>query len=189
MRPALLALLSCQQAAAIRGVGALSFTTCAQALTRPRVGVVRCAARVRVVSVGKNKEKWLQQAIEIYVTRLRPVLSLEFQLVKDDDALEAAWLKAQESEPCIVLDENGQQYSSREFSHMLFDKIEEGGSRVTFVIGGAEGLPPALKASLKKQQLFSLGCLTFTHQMARLLLAEQVYRASEIRRGSGYHKD
>ena len=68
--------------------------------------------------------------------------------------------------------------------------MEEGGSRVTFIIGGADGLPPALKQAAGQQaSLISLGRLTYTHQMARLLLAEQIYRATEIRRGSGYHKD
>ena len=68
-----------------------------------------------------------------------------------------------------------------------FDALEAGGSRVTFIIGGADGLPPALKAD--PGRLLSLSRLTFTHQMARLLLIEQIYRATEIRRGSGYHKD
>ena len=58
---------------------------------------------------------------------------------------------------------------------------------MSFFIGGAEGLPPELKADRKR--LLSLGSLTLTHQMARLILVEQVYRATEIRRGSGYHKD
>ena len=117
-------------------------------------------------------------------------MALDCQWVRDDAALEASWRKARENEPCIVLDERGYTYNSVEFSELLYEKMEEGGSRVSFFIGGAECLPPALKeASSKKQPLFSLGRLTYTHQMARLLLSEQIYRATEIRRGSGYHKD
>ena len=67
----------------------------------------------------------------------------------------------------------------------LIEAFEEGGSRVSFIIGGAEGLPPSLKAS---SELLSLSRMTLTHQMARLFLAEQIYRAAEIRRGSPYHK-
>ena len=57
----------------------------------------------------------------------------------------------------------------------------------SFFIGGADGLPAELKAD--RSRLLSLSKLTFTHQMARLLLVEQIYRATEIRKGSGYHKD
>ena len=57
---------------------------------------------------------------------------------------------------------------------------------MTFVIGGAEGIPPALKA--KAKALISLSRMTFTHQITRLILVEQVYRALEIERGSAYHK-
>ena len=97
--------------------------------------------------------------------------------------------RARENEPCIVLDERGSLCDSRQFASLLFKKIEEGGSRVTFVIGCAEGLPSAMKADTAQEPLLSLSRLTFTHQMARLLLVEQVYRASEIRRGSKYHND
>ena len=63
--------------------------------------------------------------------------------------------------------------------------MERGGSRLSFIIGGAEGLPAEVRADAT---LVSLSRLTFTHQMARLVLAEQIYRATEIRKGSGYHK-
>merc|ERR1712050_427765 len=88
--------------------------------------------RVRLISVGKNKEKWLEQAIDIYVRRLRPILTLECQWVRDDVALEASWRRALEREPCIVLDERGAQYSSVEFQQVLYQKIDDGGSRLSF---------------------------------------------------------
>ncbi|KAL1523879.1 hypothetical protein AB1Y20_018798 [Prymnesium parvum] len=181
-------------------MGWLLVSLALQALCGPAVpyratrAAIRCqppqlGPRVRLISVGRNKESWLEQAVEIYTSRLRQVLSIEFQWVRDDAALETAWRKAQEAEPCILLDERGTQLSSVEFSAMLFDRLEEGGSRLTFVIGGAEGLPRAVKASASRRDCFSLGRLTYTHQIARLLLVEQIYRAAEIRRGSGYHKD
>jgi 23S rRNA (pseudouridine1915-N3)-methyltransferase len=63
-----------------------------------------------------------------------------------------------------------------------------GGSRLAFVIGGAEGLPASIKGS-RQYEFWSLSKLTFTHQWARVLLTEQLYRATEIRKGSGYHKE
>lgn len=77
-----------------------------------------------------------------------------------------------------------------QFSHFLRSlsllSLPTGGSRLVFVIGGAEGLPPSLK---KSKELWSLSKLTFTHQWARVLLTEQIYRATEIKKGSGYHKE
>lgn len=61
-----------------------------------------------------------------------------------------------------------------------------GGSRLSIVIGGAEGLPPSLKQG---RELWSLSPMTFTHQWARVVLAEQIYRATEIKKGSAYHKE
>lgn len=145
-----------------------------------------CGPRVRIVTVGKTKDAALAGAIETYVTRLRGVLAIEQLAVRDDAALCAQVARC--SEPCIVLDERGAQpASSVAFSERVYRGLEEGGSRLTFAIGGADGLPAELKAD--RGRLLSLGQLTFPHQIAKLLLVEQLYRAAEIRRGSQYHKD
>ena len=148
-----------------------------------RHGALSCGPRVRILSPGKTKESWLEEAIGIYTTRLRGTLELECVWVKDDAALLAQAGSA--AGGCIALDPLGKSVTSVQFSELLFSELEAGGSRLNFVIGGAEGLPPELRA---EAQLLSLSRMTFTHQMARLLLAEQVYRAVEIRKGSGYHK-
>mmetsp|Transcript_67031 Transcript_67031/g.111424 ORF Transcript_67031/g.111424 Transcript_67031/m.111424 type:complete len:179 (-) Transcript_67031:44-580(-) len=139
-------------------------------------------SRVRIVSVGKTKEVWLQEAIGEYTKRLRATLDVQCEWVRDDRALVA---EAQRP-GCIVLDERGSQCSSEEFSHILFDALEQGGSRLSFIIGAADGLPPSIRNG--PHRLLSLSRMTFTHQMARLLLVEQIYRACEIRRGSKYHR-
>ena len=154
-----------------------------RAATVPGRCTVSCGPRVRIISPGKTKESWLEEAIGIYTTRLRGTLELECVWVKDDAALLAQVGSAPGG--CIALDPLGKSVTSEQFSELLFSALEAGGSRLSFVIGGAEGLPPELRA---KAQLVSLSRMTFTHQMARLLLAEQVYRAAEIRKGSGYHK-
>ena len=147
-----------------------------------RVADVRCGPRVRIVSPGKNKERWLEDAIELYTTRLRGTLELECVWVRDDAALVK---QARDAGSVIALDPLGKTCTSEEFSELLFAAIERGGSRLSFIIGGAEGLPKEVRADAT---LVSLSRLTFTHQMARLVLAEQIYRATEIRKGSGYHK-
>jgi 23S rRNA (pseudouridine1915-N3)-methyltransferase len=111
----------------------------------------------------------------------------------------------------VLLDPRGQALTSEEFASCFYGWSESGGSRLTFVIGGAEGLPDELRSqpssnissnssnrkmmmrsstlsSSDRPTLISLSSLTFTHQMARVLLMEQIYRATEIRKGSDYHK-
>ena len=88
-------------------------------------------------------------------------------------------------------DPNGKSSTSEIFSDELYQWLDSGGSRVSFVIGGSQGLPLELKekkANTAPYLLRSLSELTFTHLFARTILIEQIYRASEIRKGSDYHK-
>lgn len=137
--------------------------------------------KIKLISVGKTKEEWLDQAIEEYVKRLKPVATFEFLWAKNNEQLLA--LVEKESN-AVALDAAGQQMTSEEFAVFLNKKLEFGGSRLTLVIGGAEGLPP----ELKKLPLISLSPMTMTHQIVRLVLLEQIYRGFEIARGSKYHK-
>lgn len=137
---------------------------------------------LKIVSVGKTKESWLNDALDEYVKRLTSSLDITFIWAKDDIQL----IKLLENEKNMVcFDESGKTFNSIEFANFLFHKMESGGSRVTFVIGGPEGLPAILK---KRSDLISLSRLTLTHQFVRLLLLEQVYRAFEISKGTKYHK-
>ena len=92
---------------------------------------------------------------------------------------------AQKEAYIIALDPNGMTFTSPSFSNFLFQSIEESGARITFVIGGPKGLPKELKQT---KHLISFSKMTFTHQLIRLILVEQIYRAFEIARGSHYHK-
>ena len=142
--------------------------------TQRRAAVV-CGIQVRIVSVGKTKEKWLNEAIEEYTKRLRPTMALEFAWVKDDNALEETWRRAVKAgESCLVLDELGEMHSSRQFSSLLFDALETGGSRASFFIGGAEGLPPALREATGPRGLLSLSRLTLSRP-AQSRILESLY--------------
>lgn len=138
--------------------------------------------KIKIISVGKTKESWLEEAISEYVKRLQGVLSFEFIWVKNDEQL----IVAASKEPIIVcLDPAGSSKSSEEFALYFKDKVVQAGSRLAFVIGGAEGLPKEIKS---RGDLLSLSKLTFTHQLTRLVLVEQIYRATEIIKGTQYHK-
>lgn len=138
-----------------------------------------------VVGKKNSVENWIQSGCAEFEKRLVPVLELNTVYLKSDEALVDAVLEAKGLTIC--LDEAGRTFTSREFSEYYYKSLELGGAQVNFCIGGFAGLPPALKNN--KYPLISLSKLTWTHQMARLLLIEQIYRATEIHKGSGYHKD
>jgi 23S rRNA (pseudouridine1915-N3)-methyltransferase len=133
---------------------------------------------IKILSIGKNKEKWLDNAISEYQKRLQSTIKIEFQWLRDDEKLISATLKTKNP---IGLDPNGKVMTSEQFAGWFSDL----GANITFIIGGAQGLPQILKNTMP---LISLSKLTFTHQITRLILIEQVYRAIEINKGSSYHK-
>lgn len=144
--------------------------------------MLKAVIKIKVLSVGKIKEVWLEQAMAEYLRRTQGQMAFEFCWSKDDVALESA---VERCESAIGLDPNGPMMSSERFAEFFERQVMAGGSKIAFVIGGAEGLPPELK---KRLPLISLSPMTFTHQMTRLILVEQIYRASEILKGSKYHK-
>jgi 23S rRNA (pseudouridine1915-N3)-methyltransferase len=136
--------------------------------------------KVKVITQGKVKEPWLHEALAEYEKRLTGKMDIDWILIDKPKDLEDKALK----EPhLIALDIKGQYLSSEQFSKALFSKWS---LRPCFVIGGFDGLPPSILTHAKYR--FSLSPLTFTHQMVRLILVEQLYRALEIEQGSSYHK-
>jgi 23S rRNA (pseudouridine1915-N3)-methyltransferase len=145
---------------------------------------------IRIVGRKAGSEKWLEAGVAMYETRLRPS-SLEVKTTwhKDNDALvKGVETDQSKGHVVVLLDPLGKTRTSEQLSDDLYQWLDQGGSRLSLVIGGAEGLPSELKETIPSPQLMSLSALTFTHQFARLMLIEQIYRASEIRKGSGYHK-
>lgn len=157
--------------------------------------------KIRIVAVGKIKEKYLSAGIAEFVKRLTPFCRLEIVelneermpdnpsptekqqvLVKEGERL----LKAVGSGSyLIVLDVAGKLISSEELSAKFDGLALSGQSDITFLIGGPFGLSPAIIAAAHERISFSR--MTFTHQMIRLLLVEQIYRAFKISRGEPYH--
>lgn len=131
---------------------------------------------IKILTIGKTKEPWLIDALGEYKKRLTPHAKISLELVRSDDAL----VQKATSEPNLIcLDPAGKTHTSESFATLIAAH-----SRHTFVIGGPDGLPPPLRT----YPLLSLSALTFTHQITRLILYEQIYRAFEINRGSSYHK-
>jgi len=138
--------------------------------------------KIKILSIGKTKEAWLEEAIAEYEKRLKGKVFFEFVWLKTDDQLLAA---AEKENFVIGLDPQGKMFSSDAFAEFFHEQVIFAGSKISFVIGGATGLPQKFKTNIP---LISLSLMTFTHQMTRLLLVEQIYRATEILKGSNYHK-
>jgi 23S rRNA (pseudouridine1915-N3)-methyltransferase len=158
--------------------------------------------QIRVVAVGKIKEKFLQDGIAEYEKRLRPYVKLQIIEIPEEKRSASASVsmetlaKEKEGERIlaavpggafmIALEIQGQDWSSIALAEALSRWEMEGRNQCVFAIGGDLGLSPAV---LKRSDLrLSLSKMTFTHPMARLLLVEQIYRAFRILRGEPYHK-
>ena len=155
--------------------------------------------RFELLFLGKTKEKYLATGIEDFRKRLSRYAEVDIKTLKEQKwgngesekkikEEETARLLASCSQPTFIvaLDPGGKQVSSEELAKLIQQWEEQGRRRVTFIIGGPLGLAPAIKQSA--DNLLSLSSMTFTHEMARMLLLEQLYRACSIRAGSQYHK-
>jgi 23S rRNA (pseudouridine1915-N3)-methyltransferase len=140
-------------------------------------------SRIRILAVGKVRKSWVQEGVALYLKRLPGLVVTELRdstMTKEAEVIAAA---LRPDERLVLLTEEGTTYNSVAFAQQLRDS---GSARLAFVIGGAEGLDPALKA--RANWRLSLSPMTFPHELARLLLLEQLYRASSILQGGPYHK-
>ena len=158
--------------------------------------------KIRILAIGKIKEKYLKEGIEEYVSRIRPYSQIEVVEVNDepipDNPNESEIKKSKDlegkkvlkllkaSDYLIGLDLNKKEMTSEDFAKYINDKFVIGGSNISFVIGGSYGLSDELKERCNDS--ISLSKMTFLHQMTRLILLEQIYRAFKINRNETYHK-
>ena len=157
--------------------------------------------KIRIVAVGKLKEKYLREGVAEYAKRLAPFASVELletreeYMAENPSEAQRQQTLAKEGERLlrlvpersflIVLDVKGKLLSSEALAKELASRALQGQSDLTFLIGGAFGLSPAVRERADLRISFSP--MTFTHQMVRLLLYEQIYRAFKINRGEKYH--
>lgn len=158
--------------------------------------------KIKLFVIGKIKEEYLKIGISDYITRIKPYASIEVYEVKDEAVKQNASSKDKEKakdiegerilkllkkeDYLIALDLNKKQYISEEFASFLDKKLVENNASISFVIGGSYGLSEGLRS--RSNYSISLSNLTFTHQMSRLILLEQIYRAFKINNNETYHK-
>ena len=157
--------------------------------------------KVTIVCAGKLKEKYLTAGIREYLKRLQPFAQVEIheiheeKMPEDPSSAEKEQVLHKEGERLLklvppgsylfVLDVYGQEMASEDLAAKIADLGLHGRSSITFLIGGAFGLSKEVRRAADLRLSFSQ--LTFTHQMVRLLLVEQIYRCFKINRGEKYH--
>ena len=150
---------------------------------------------IKIISIGSIKEQYLKDAIEEYKKRISKYTNLEIIELKDEGLVEkykALKLEAEKIEKqlngreyIITLEIEGKQLTSEEFANKI-DQILIENSNITFIIGGSYGLSEEIKA--KSNLHLSFSKMTFPHQLFRVLLLEQIYRAYKINNNESYHK-
>jgi 23S rRNA (pseudouridine1915-N3)-methyltransferase len=154
--------------------------------------------KVSIICMGKSKERFVREGIKKYLRYLGPYASVEIRELKEEainDLKDAPRVRTKEAERIgkalaagvriVALDERGQECSSHEFAEFLSDCLESGSKGIVFIIGGAMGLDDSVLA--RAHRTLALSRWTFTHEMARLVLLEQIYRAFTIIKGRPYH--
>ena len=154
--------------------------------------------KILCLAIGKKHDSAIVAAIEDYTKRLRRYTPLDWQLLtpakgkmgfEEIKRAESVQLVAQikDDDYIVLLDEDGVELASSELADILDMLDMQVAKRIVFIIGGAYGVTDDLKK--RADVLWSLSKLTFPHQLVRLLLAEQLYRANTIRRGEPYHHE
>ena len=153
---------------------------------------------IKLIAIGKTDSQALLQLISEYENRLKHYVKFDLTIIpdiKNTKNLSETQQKEKEGElilkqltntdVLVLLDENGKQFSSVDFSSYLQKKMNAGLKQLVFVIGGPYGFSPEVYN--KAQGKISLSKMTFSHQMVRLFVVEQVYRAFTILRNEPYH--
>lgn len=157
--------------------------------------------KIKIYAIGKIKD-FYKLGVDEYVKRLSSYCKIEIVELKDESLpekpskkeiqkaidLEGKRVVAQlkEGEYLISLDLNKKEYTSEEFAAFIYKELESHGANISFVIGGSYGLSDELKSRVNAS--ICLSKMTFPHQLARLILLEQIYRAFKILNNETYHK-
>lgn len=155
--------------------------------------------KIKIIALGKIKEKFLKEGIDEFLKRLTPyaaveVIELSPVEIKDEHLIERAlddegekilsYIKPQSY--VITLEIKGKELSSEEFAEKIVELTNEGQGEIVFVIGSSCGI--SKNVSARANFKMSMSKMTFLHQFARLILIEQIYRAFKIIKGETYHK-
>jgi 23S rRNA (pseudouridine1915-N3)-methyltransferase len=148
---------------------------------------------IRILAVGRRHESWIEEGVGRYETRLKQPFNVEWVLLPHSareglsarqDESERILLKLKPDDFVVLLDERGKMLNSPSLSQKLLEPLERS-CQVVLIIGGAYGVDDSVHQ--RADLVWSLSSLVFPHQLVRLIVAEQLYRAQEIAVGHPYH--
>lgn len=156
--------------------------------------------KITLLFTGKTEDNYLKEGIDIYIKRIKHYIPVEINIIggrgkksrtpvgfhktRKGEKLPA---NTDSSRYIILLDDKGDSLSSEEFARFIESTIIRGYKEMVFVAGDAYGIPEEMYSTANR--IVSLSDMTFTHQMVRLILAEQIYRAMTIIKGESYHHE
>jgi len=146
--------------------------------------------KIKIAWIGKTKEPAIQSLTAEYLKRISRYVDVEGIAVRDEAAVLAMAGRARASKSAakstlFLMDSRGKEFSSEQFAKVLGDYQDRNPLPLVFAVGGANGFSDQARASA--QQVISLGKMTLAHEVARVVLLEQVYRAFTILKGHPYH--
>ena len=142
--------------------------------------------KIRLIMLGKTRREEVRALFDDYLGRIRRYAETEVNELRDGTPAALRKLKMEPGAAVVLLDANGKQFTSQQFAHWI-GSVRDGGAReIVFLCGDASGFPDVLHDAAK--QKISLSTLTMPHEFARVVLAEQIYRAFAILAGHPYPK-
>ncbi len=154
--------------------------------------------KLSILCMGKTKERFVQEGIAKYVRYIRPYADIELKELREEkigELRDAPLVRKKEAERIfkaapasahlVSLDERGEEFTSHEFALFLNKQLEAGVREMAFIVGGAMGLDESVTG--RSNTVMAMSRWTLTHEMARLVLLEQLYRAFTIIKGKPYH--
>jgi 23S rRNA (pseudouridine1915-N3)-methyltransferase len=142
--------------------------------------------KIRLLMLGKTRREEARTLLDDYTARIRHYADVEVTELRDAGPAALRKLKLDSSAAVVLLDAAGKQFTSQQFAKWLGDLRDRGTRELAFFCGDSEGFPADLRAAAK--QKISLSTLTMPHEFARVVLAEQIYRAFAILAGHPYPK-
>lgn len=142
--------------------------------------------KIRAFWVGKTKQPQCRELLEMYWTRLQAMTPCEVIEARDNEALEKAAQKEAANSFALVLDDGGRQFKSSELAELMKRLQDRSVQELRVFVGDQDGVPAAIKG--RANLLVSLSAMTFPHDLARVLVAEQLYRAMTMIKGHPYSR-
>jgi 23S rRNA (pseudouridine1915-N3)-methyltransferase len=142
--------------------------------------------KIHVVMLGKTRRPEIRALLDDYVARIRRFADVQLTELREDSAASLRKLALDSTATVVLLDDAGKPQTSAQFAKWLGETRDRGTREIVFLCGGAEGFPEVLRR--RASQKLSLSSLTFSHELARAMLAEQLYRAFAILAGHPYPK-